>query len=423
LTSRPETLRVTASHRFDETSQTAREQAEAQAVQKAEHLARQTAAALGQHLLGLAHSEQKIVQSEAGQSAEARIEAEYFVSKFQQVKLDLKLLANSGNLSHLIKKELSMRLFQFQMERRSQPDLHGQSASRRALVTGHFSIPGGGGTFGDVEALGVVCQWLAEAGIEFEAASNHEDGVDGPLLAKVDPLDYGLFIFVCGPWYPRKKIPAALLRQFAHCLKIGVNLTTYEAGNAGFDFLLARDNPEEHRADLAFARQQESLPVVGILLVERQAAYGNKQRHLYVRQVFNDYLATGRVVPIWLDTVIHGNRVGLHSGQAFESLLRKVDVLLTNRLHGLVLGLKNKVPVVAVDAVAGGGKVTAQAKSLGWPVLLPVEALSLETLEQAVQTCLKPELRAALEQTHQQGAASIARTHSEFFEILKKFNN
>jgi len=38
-------------------------------------------------------------------------------------------------------------------------------------------------------------------------------------------------------------------------------------------------------------------------------------------------------------------------------------------LHGLVLALKNGIPVLAVDPVAGGAKVAAQAAAWDWPVL------------------------------------------------------
>lgn len=262
----------------------------------------------------------------------------------------------------------------------------------------------------------MVCQWLTEARIPYDVASNGEDGVTGPRLLEIDPAKYSIFIFVCGPWYP--KVHALLLEQFSHCLKIGVNLTVAEPGLAGFDALLARDNPQEHRADLAFARQPERLPVVGVLLVERQAAYGSRQRHLYVKKVFEEYLSSGKVVPLHFDTVIFGNQVGLESGAAFESLLRKVDVLITNRLHGLVLGLKNNVPVAAVDSVAGGGKVSAQAKSLGWPVLIPVEELSVETLDETVKKCLGQDMLPLLEAVHRQAAASLSQTKTEFLELL-----
>lgn len=411
------TLRVRAAQRIEnQPPQEAIQQADA----KAQANAQKTAAALGMRLLDLAAQKHEILQDEDGRPLEARVEMEFFVSDFRQALLDLKLLTASGNWFSLIQKELTARWFQFQTNLRAR-SLHRPASFPvvpRALIAGHFSLPGGRATFGDVEAMEVVCQWLAEAGIPYDVASNDEDGVPGPRLLDLTPADYSIFIFVCGPWYPRKKIHALLLKQFGHCLKIGVNLTISESGNAGFDILLARDNPTEHRADLAFSRQTERLPVVGVLLVERQAAYGSRQRHLYVKKIFEEYLSTGKVVPLYFDTVIYGNRVGLKSGAAFESLLRKVDVLITNRLHGLVLGLKNNVPVVAVDSVAGGGKVSAQAKALGWPVLIPAEELSVETLDETVKNCLSQDMTPLLEAVHHQASISLAQTKTKFLASL-----
>lgn len=411
------TLRVRAAQRIENQPP---EQALRQAAQKAQTNAQKTAAALGMRLLGLAAQKQEIIQDGDGMPLEACVEMEFCVSDFRQAFLDLKLLAASRNWCSLVQKELAVRWFQFQMNLRARsiPRPDTSPAAPRALIAGHFSLPGGRATFGDVEAMETVCAWLEQAGIPYDVASNGEDGVTGPRLLDLAPAKYSIFIFVCGPWYPRKKIHALLLQQFSHCLKIGVNLTVAEAGNAGFDALLARDNPQEHRADLAFARQPERLPVVGVLLVERQAAYGSKQRHLYVKKVFEEYLSTRKVVPLHFDTVIFENKVGLKSSADFESLLSKVDVLITNRLHGLVLGLKNNVPVVAVDSVAGGGKVTAQAKALGWPVLIPAEELSVETLGETVQKCLSQDMRPLLENVHRQTEISLAQTKTEFMSIL-----
>ncbi|GEM_PF-704184 len=418
----PNTLRIRAAQRI--TNQSPQE-AVWQAAQKAQANAQKTAAALGVQLKSLAAQKQEILWDEKdGRALEARVEMEFSVSGFRQTLLDLKLLAASRNWFSLVKKELAAHWFQFQLKLRTpktSPSLPCPTAPR-ALVTGHFSIPGGRATFGDVEAMETVCAWLEEAGIPYDVASNGEDGVTGPRLLDLAPAKYSIFIFVCGPWYPRKKIHALLLQQFSHCLKIGINLTVAEAGNAGFDALLVRDNPQEHRADLAFARQPERLPVVGVLLVERQAAYGSKQRHLYVKRVFEEYLSTRKVVPLYFDTVIYGNKAGLASGAAFESLLSKVDVLITNRLHGLVLGLKNKVPVVAVDSVAEGGKVSAQAKALGWPVLIPVEELSVETLDETVKKCLSQDMLPLLETVHRQAKISLAQTKAGFIGILPSPN-
>ncbi len=388
------------------------------AIARAESQAQKVARALGVRLLERV-SLDKQADVDAAKMVTVRVQAVYRTSAFSQARLDLRLVS-WNNLKEFLRKELLLRWFKFRFKRLPAA-LPADSAARpsKALVAGHFSLPGGGGTFGDVEAQEKVCEWLAEAGIPYDVASNFEDGVEGIALEQANPGEYGIFIFVCGPWYPEKAVPAMLLKRFGHCLKIGVNLTISQPGSAGFDYLLARDNPDEIRADLAFGRQVQAVPVVGVLLVERQAAYGQRQRHPYVRQVFEEYLKTTQVVPLRLDTIIHGNKTGLKSAREFESLLRKVDVLITNRLHGLVLGLKNSVPVVAVDSIAGGGKVTAQAKALGWPVLIPVEELDVEKLAEAVERCFAQKMQPELARTRQQGQDSIERTQAEFAEILK----
>jgi hypothetical protein len=392
------------------------------AFRKAGVNAEKMAASLGVRLLERVSIGQDMEVDDSAKLVTARAEAVYRISAFSQARLDLKLFS-WNNLKTFLRKAWAAHWFKTRFKGLASPTL--DSAVRRpdrALVAGHFSIPGGGGTFGDVEAQEKVCEWLDEARIPYDVASNLEDGVEGIRLEQADPARYGLFIFVCGPWYPDKAIPAMLLKRFGHCLKIGVNLTVAQAGQAGFDYLLARDNPDEIRADIAFARQVEPLPVVGVLLVERQSAYGSRQRHLYVRQVFEEYLQTGQAVPIFLDTIIYNNSVGLKSSREFESLLRKVDVLITNRLHGLVLGLKNEVPVVAVDSIAGGGKVTAQANALGWPLLIPVEELDAEKLAETVQICFERGMKPELAHTRQQGLDSIERTRAAFLEILGKVN-
>lgn len=413
-----ESIRVVATHRQPGNDEALALQA---ALRKAQANAQKMAASQAVRLLEQISLTQETRVDAAAQTVWARVEAVYRVSAFSQARLDLGLLT-WNNLTAFLRKTLASRWFQFRLSRLPAPKADLTSRPRRALISGHFSLPGGGGTFGDLEACEKVCEWLTEVGIPFDVASNFEDGLEGLALEQANPADYGLFIFVCGPWYPEKPVPAMILRRFAHCLKIGVNLTVSQPGSAGFDILLARDNPTEIRADLAFGRSVQSVPVVGVLLVERQAGYGSRQRHRYVRQVFEAYLQSHQVVPIWLDTIVHGNQTGLQTAQQFESLLRKVDVLITNRLHGLVLGLKNSIPVVAVDAIAGGGKVSAQAKALGWPILIPVEELDVEKLAETVTLCFQNGLKPELAHTRQQGLASLERTRAEFLQALENLN-
>ena len=72
-----------------------------------------------------------------------------------------------------------------------------------------------------------------------------------------------------------------------------------------------------------------------------------------------------------MDTrLAHGNWRNPATAAQVEAVIGRVDVVVTTRLHGLVLALKHGVPALAVDPVAGGAKVAAQAAAWGWPVLL-----------------------------------------------------
>ena len=80
-------------------------------------------------------------------------------------------------------------------------------------------------------------------------------------------------------------------------------------------------------------------------------------------------LDCGRVV---VDTrLAHGDWRSPATAAQVEAVIARADVAVTTRLHGLALALKNGIPALAIDPVAGGAKVAAQAAAWGWPVPLP----------------------------------------------------
>ncbi|WP_182360009.1 polysaccharide pyruvyl transferase family protein [Tomitella gaofuii] len=80
--------------------------------------------------------------------------------------------------------------------------------------------------------------------------------------------------------------------------------------------------------------------------------------------------------------------------EQFFSVLRRMDVLVSTRLHGLVLGLKAGAPVLAVDPVSGTAKMTAQARGLRWPAVIPAAAVH-EAFPSWWRWCLSPQARRA----------------------------
>jgi hypothetical protein len=101
-----------------------------------------------------------------------------------------------------------------------------------------------------------------------------------------------------------------------------------------------------------------------------------------------------------------------------EALVRRADVVVSMRLHALVLGLKHGRPVVACDPVAGGAKVTSQAAALDWPLVLPAEELTADALDDALERCLSGALAAAVAAAGRTGRDGNARARAWLEEQL-----
>ena len=117
-----------------------------------------------------------------------------------------------------------------------------------------------------------------------------------------------------------------------------------------------------------------------------------------------------------VDTRLDTNATGLRTAAQIESLIARMDVVLTTRLHGTVLALKNGVPALAVDPVAGGGKIRRQAEALGWPVVLAADRLDDAVLREAFDYCLTTEARAAARACAERAVAILRGARNEFLE-------
>lgn len=266
----------------------------------------------------------------------------------------------------------------------------------KALILGFFS------TVGDIECLEFVQGKVAGSGIAFDVAA-YSDKIGRSLpgsvrVRDVRPSDYTHLIVVCGPIWPGLLGQHGLkLADFGHCLRIGVNLTLIEGLDAWnpFDLLLERDSDRETRPDLTFACETRATLVVGVCVIERQKEYGERQRHRETIGMFERLVARQGAARVDIDTrwPAWRNSGALANPDQVASVVRRMDVVLTNRLHGLVFALKSGVPAIAVDSVAGGGKVIAQSRRLGWRACSLAEAASDEWLDSMLAWCLGPEAR------------------------------
>ncbi|GAA0913698.1 polysaccharide pyruvyl transferase family protein [Streptomyces thermoalcalitolerans] len=270
--------------------------------------------------------------------------------------------------------------------------MHQEQRQSRILLTGWFSFPDGEATAGDVLALHRVEEVLRRAGLEYDVAWSPGFRPDALHLDAAAHVPYGWLVFVCGPLHgPQIE---ELHRRFAHCVRIAVGASVIDPDSAavtGFDHVIARDAPGAGAAlDLAaHAPAPPARPVVGVVLTHGQHEYGQARRHDVVAKEVTGWLHGKDCARLELETRLDAHDWRLCATPAqLQSVLVRLDLLVTDRLHGLVLALRAGTPALTVDPVEGGAKVTAQARACDWPALVPAERLDAAELDRWWQWCL-----------------------------------
>ena len=291
----------------------------------------------------------------------------------------------------------------------------------KVLVTGWFSFERGEATAGDLLARDVACGWLEEAGRPYDVALSpaFNSGVD---LWSVDPADYSDVVFVCGP--AKGEQLDGLLRRFSGCRLVGLDVSiTDEAGpGPGFDLLIERDSPAATRPDISFVARTEPLPVLGLVLGHPQPEYGGRSMLEAAHDAIRRVLLSRPFCVVPFDT-----RVGprpeefpgaFRSPDEVETLVSRVDLVVTTRMHGMVHALKAGVPVVAVDPISGGAKIRRQAEVVGWPAALTADDLSEGALHDALDYCLTPEAKTTARACATKAAELLRPVRDEFVAAL-----
>ncbi|MFJ9928833.1 polysaccharide pyruvyl transferase family protein [Streptomyces misionensis] len=184
---------------------------------------------------------------------------------------------------------------------------------RRTLVAGRFSLRHGEATAGDVLAERQVSAALTAAGVRHDTAWSPRFRPGALSPDAVRPEEYDALLFVCGPVHgPRV---AALHARFGSCRRLAV----------------------------------------GVILTHGQGEYGRRRRQEEVSARITDWPAGKDCVRVPVDTRLATDDWRLcATGEQFLSLVSRLDLVVTTRLHGLVLSLRTGTPVIAVDPVAGG---------------------------------------------------------------------
>jgi hypothetical protein len=272
----------------------------------------------------------------------------------------------------------------------------------RILLTGWFSFREGEVTAGDVLALRRVQDLLSRAGLPYDTVWSPGYRPAAPHLDDVAPEAYSHLLFVCGPLQGPQV--AGLHQRFRQCRRIAVGTSVVDPADpavTGFHRVLARDAPgSDPVRDLSLnAPEGTATPVVGVILTHGQREYGSRRRHDEVADRVTGWLGGVDCAPIALDTRLDSRDWRLSTtADQFQSVLPRLDCVVTDRLHGLVLALRAGTPALAVDPVVGGAKVTAQARACDWPALVPAEQVDEGRLDHWWQWCLSAGREAARRQ-------------------------
>ncbi|MEU3216693.1 polysaccharide pyruvyl transferase family protein [Streptomyces sp. NPDC006971] len=269
----------------------------------------------------------------------------------------------------------------------------------RVLVTGWFSFRDGEVTAGDVLAQRAVSDALGRLGIAHDTAWSPVFDPGALTLEAALPERYEQVLFVCGPLHGHQV--DALHERYSRCrrLAVGVSVIATDApAVTGFHRVVARDGPDgPPLPDLSsFAPAGRPLPVAGLALTWGQGEYGFRRGHAETGETLRDWLGGKDCARVEADTRLAHDGVRLcRTADQYLSLVARLDIMVTDRLHGMVLALRSGVPVLAVDPVRGGAKVSAQAAVLRWPATLPCETLDEQALDRWWDWCLSPAGRAA----------------------------
>jgi hypothetical protein len=266
------------------------------------------------------------------------------------------------------------------------------SLTARVLVVGWFSFVHGEATAGDVLSMEAVREALLAAGVRHDVAWSPVMCPDGGVrLDEVASGAYSDLVFVCGPAHG--EVVRGLHERFARCRRIAVGVSVVDPADpavTGFHHVLPRDSPDgPPRSDLAARPRSPTVPVVGVVLANDQPEYGARRRHLDVTRTVTTWLRDQNCARLALDTRLDPRDWRLAAVPAqLESVVRRLDAVVTTRLHGLVLALKNGVPALAVDPVEGGGKVSCQATAWRWPAVVQATEVSPRVLDHHLAWCL-----------------------------------
>lgn len=246
------------------------------------------------------------------------------------------------------------------------------------------SVPGGGPTIGDLLALRAAHNEITRQGFESsvicDAAFSH---LVAPFAPIGEPVanNYDAFVWICGPLIAGSSGFRDLFDRFEGLPRIAAGVSVLPPNVAdhfnSFEVCIARDGRDNAYGDLALAAPWEegsafeggeaAFQRQGLALCIRGAQYEYGPENCVDRRV--DELCTRLVTTSGLGSSLIETRLDRPGAAvaAMELQFCTARLVVSSRLHGALLALRHGAPVVAIDQIKGGGKVSEVLTRLGWP--------------------------------------------------------
>lgn len=250
----------------------------------------------------------------------------------------------------------------------------------------------GGPTVGDLLAVNNLSAKLGQRGVEHAVVSHPELRIPGHMpvadLYAIKPV--ARVVFVCGPIAHSQDLQDFISNQ-SGAIKVAVGvsvLANQTRMNSQFHHIVARDGAVPSYFDLAISETIEParsnrFETVGVCVRGPQGEYGHNREGMFQKAetIIQDVSDDCAFRPKTIDTVLSPDN-GLEVVQA--SFLSS-DIVLTTRMHGALLALAAGKPVIAIDQVPGGAKVSAVVGKTGWPFVLRAETATKEAVRSMVE--------------------------------------
>lgn len=298
-------------------------------------------------------------------------------------------------------------------------------SNNRALITGWFSNKRGGATIGDLLSAEMVAEWLSEWNIPHDIADVTGTFVNAVDWRRVKPNRYAFLIFVCGPLVMRSRFQRGLINRFKrHSKLIGLNLSIIHSKDRDrqpFDVLIERDSAWRVNPDIVFGAPKADRNLVGIILRGKQIEYGIERcKYVEIQEMFNKLIAEYDCASFTFNTEIKNYIDAVDDYKSLEILISRFDAILTTRLHGAVFAIKNGVPVIAVDQILGGAKVSKVLSAIEWPYCFIAGQFTYSDLSRAFKSILSKDCSAEIEYSNNLALKQISLIREELFAVFRK---